>query len=305
MAAGSSFLGRRRRRRRLLLRLRPVADDLRLGDVGRVPRVVVHQVAVGVEHTAADVRRARRCAGLLDDLRAHRHVRIGHALRRDRARHLERGDLALDLPVLRRAVERDGQRGRAHERPDPEPVAGVVDELEIGVRIVDRGVAPERVVADVQRMVRPVGDREPGLVGGVERRRRDLADAAAEPRLQLAVDDHRRLEEALVLGALAGRRIERERLAGWDVVVVDQVRDELHVVDSVRHAAVEGLVGADEAGDAHGLRIARRPLGRRGHDREVALAVRRREERRHDVARRGFDIELAPCLRGDDADDVL
>ena len=30
--------------------------------------MVVHQVAVGVEHTAADMRRARRCAGLLDDL---------------------------------------------------------------------------------------------------------------------------------------------------------------------------------------------------------------------------------------------
>src|SRR5581483_5397290 len=96
----------------------------------------------------------------------------------------------------------------------PQPVARVVDELQVSVRVVDRRVTPLRVVADVQRMVRPLGDVEAGEEGGVEDRRRDLAHPATEPGLQLAVDDHRRLEEALRRVALARRLVERERLPG-------------------------------------------------------------------------------------------
>ena len=120
----------------------------------------------------------------------------------------------------------------------------VVDELEVDVRVVDGRVASERIVRDVERVVRAGGDRQPRLVRGVEDRRRDLADAAAEAGLELAVDDHRRLEEALRRGALAGRAVERERRAGRDQLAVDEVGDELDVVDPVRVAAVDRLVAS-------------------------------------------------------------
>ncbi len=72
-----------------------------------------------------------------------------------------------------------------------EPAVRVVDEPQVDVRVVDGRVPPERVVDDVERVVRAVDDREPRLEGGVVDRRRDLADATADPVLQLAVDDHR------------------------------------------------------------------------------------------------------------------
>ena len=149
-----------------------------------------------------------------------------------------------------------------------------------------------------------VRDREARLVRGVEGRRRDLADAAAEPVLQLAVDDHRRLEESLVRVALAGRVVEGE-LGSWgDVVVVDQMRHELDVVDPVRHAAVIGLVRTDETCDAHRLRVAGRALRRDGRDLELGSAIRRREQRRHQVAGRRLRVEHSAGLGGNDAHDV-
>ena len=145
-------------------------------------------------------------------------------------------------------------------------MAGVVRELQVDVRVVDGRVAPERIVGDVERVVRALDDRQAGLVRRVEDGGRDLADAAAEAGLQLAVDDHRRLEEALLRAPLAGRAVERERLAGRDQLAVDEMRDELDVVDAIRVAAVERLVGRDRAGDPHRLRLRRRagrlPLAR-------------------------------------------
>ena len=149
-----------------------------------------------------------------------------------------------DAAVLRRAVERDDERRRADERAEQQPVTRVVDELQVDVGVVDGRVAAERVVRDVERVVRARRDRQAGLVRGVEDGRRHLADAAAEPGRELAVDDHGRLEEALRGGALAGRLVERERRAGRDQLAVDEVRDELDVVDAVRDAAVERLVAA-------------------------------------------------------------
>src|SRR5262249_21230840 len=127
----------------------------------------------------------------------------------------------------------------------------VVYEPEVRVRVVDRGVAPERVVRDVERVIRAGRDRQPGDVRRVEDRRRDLADAAAESGLELAVDDHGGGYEALVGRPGTGRLVEREGRAGRDQLVVDEVRDELDVVDPVRDAAEERLVAADDAGDAH------------------------------------------------------
>src|ERR1700681_1106773 len=84
-------------------------------------------------------------------------------------------------------------------------MAGVVHELEVDVRVVDGRVAAERIVGDVERVVRARGDLEPRFVDRVEDRRRDLADTAAKAGLDFAVDDHRRHEEALVGSAGAPR----------------------------------------------------------------------------------------------------
>ena len=167
-------------------------------------------------------------------------------------------------------------------------MARVVDELEVGVGIVDGRVAPLRVVADVQRVVRPVGDRQSGLVRRVEGRRRNLADAAAKPGRQLAVDDHGRLEEALVGGAGAGCPVEGERCPGSDQLPVDQPRDELHVVDPVRVAAVDRLVSADARGDSHRAGLGGRSLrGLRRHDHARTPVHVRKRGGEDAAARRG------------------
>ncbi len=75
-------------------------------------------------------------------------------------------------------------------------------------------------------------DRQPGFEGGVEDGRRDLADAAAEAVLELAVDDHGCLLEALRRRSLAGRAVEGECAARLDQRAVDQLRDELDVVQA-------------------------------------------------------------------------
>ena len=102
-------------------------------------------------------------------------------------------------------------------------MAGVVLELEVDVRIVDGRVAALRVVADVEGVVRARQDRQPRLVRGVEHRRRDLADAAAEAGLELAVDDHGRFLESFCRRALARGLVEGEDRARSDHVVVDEV----------------------------------------------------------------------------------
>ena len=154
---------------------------------------------------------------------------------------------------------------------------------------------------DVERVIRARGDREPCLVGGVEDGRRDLADAAAETGLHLAVDDHRRLEEALRRAALARRPVERECGAGRDQLPVDQVRDELHVVDAVRVAAVDGLVAADRPGDPHRLRLRRRARRRLGRDDELCDTVVGAFGSGEDSRRRARDVERDPRLRRHDA----
>ena len=66
-------------------RLRPVADDLRLGDVVRVPRRVEEDLALGVVDDPPHRHRARRLAGFLDGLLADVEVGIGDAFDRRRA----------------------------------------------------------------------------------------------------------------------------------------------------------------------------------------------------------------------------
>ena len=204
--------------------------------------------------------------------------------------------------MLRRAVEGDGERGRADPGAQQQPVPGVVHELQVDVGVVDRRVAAQRIVRDVQRVVRSRGDPQARLVGGVEDGRRHLADAASEAGLELAVHDHRRLEEALLRRALTGRAVERERRARRDQLVVDEMRDELDVVDAVRLAAVEGLVAAHRPGDPHRARVggrARRLLV--GED-ERRDPVDRTLGRGKHGAHGTRDVERDAGLRRDDAD---
>ena len=187
------------------------------------------------------------------------------------------------------------------ERAQEQPVTGVVRELQVDVRIVDGRVAAERIVRDVEGVIRSRDDRQPGLVGRVEDGGRDLADAAAEPGLQLAVDDHRRLEEALLGAALTRRAVERERLAGRDQLAVDQMRDQLDVVDAIRLAAVEGLVGRHRAGDPHRLRLRGRTAGLPFREHELGNPVGRPLGRGEHASGRPRDVDPDPGHCGHDA----
>ncbi len=284
-----------RRRRRLL---RPHPDHPHLAAIGRVPDVVVQELPARRVDRPVDARRERRGPRFLHHLVALQEVAVGNPLHRSRPGHLERRGHRDDLPVLRRAVEIDRQRVGAHEREQEQPVWRVVHELEIGVRIVHRRVPSLWVVADVEGMVRPRGDVEAALVGGVEGGRRDLADAAAEAGPELSVDDDRRLQEALRRIPVARRAVEREGRPRADQGVVDQVRDELHVVDPVRVTAEYRRVAAHDTGDPHRLRLGGRAARRRCHDRDGSDAVPPAYERREQSLLGLGAVELETVARG-------
>ena len=180
-------------------------------------------------------------------------------------------------------------------------MARVVHELQVDVGVVDRRVARERVVRDVERVIRPRRDREACLVGGVEDGRRDLADTATEACLQFSVDDHRGLEEALLDRALSGCAVEGEGRAGRDQLAVDQVGHELDVVDPVRVAAVNRLVGADRSGDPHRPRVIGRALRLLLPDHELRGAGSGTARRREHASGRARDVEHDARLSGHDA----
>ena len=69
-------------------------------------------------------------------------------------------------------------------------------------------------------------------------------------------------------------------------------------------AAVEGLVGADEPGDPHRLRVSRRALGGGRGDARSARRFVVESRRRHQVARGRLHVELPAGLGRDDANDV-
>ncbi len=262
----------------------------------------MNQLPVGVEHATPDARRARGLACGLEPLLSLLERRIRHPLHGRRCHILERGVLRLDTSPERLTVERDDERRRAHVRPQQQPVRAVVYELEIRVGVVHRGVPPERVVADVEGVIRARSDVETRLVGRVEHGRRDLAHAAPEPRPQLAVDDHGRLEEALRGRAVARRAVERERRSGADQRPVDEVRDELDVVDPVRLPAVEGLVRGDPARDLQRLRVGGRPLRGGRLDGDARHPNRRREGRCEERADRLADVHRVARLVRHDGD---
>ena len=181
----------------------------------------------------------------------------------------------LDAPVQRAREEDHGhlcgvRRGLDHDR-----VLAVVDEREVGPGVGDRGVEAERVVRDVERVVDPVRDLVAGEERGVEDRRRRLADAPADRRDEHAVLDRLPLLEATLGGALADRRVERERGSRLDDRAVEQLREQRHVEDAVGRRRAEARRRlADDRRRAERARGSRRQLGLRHAEGERGRASR-------------------------------
>ena len=138
----------------------------------------------------------------------------------------------------------------------------VVAELEVRPAPRHGGVAPDRIVREVEVVVRPLEDRQAELERVVEERRRRLADAAADRRQHERADDHLPLQEPALGRALADDVVEGERLAGLDQRAVDEVGHQMHVVDPVRGRLAHLRRVRDELlADAERLCLRRRQLG--------------------------------------------
>ena len=137
--------------------------------------------------------------------------------------------------------------------------------LELQIRPTPRhGCVPaERVVREVEVVVRPLEDRQAGLEGVVEEGRRRLTDAAADRRQNERADDLGSLEEAPFGGAGADDAVEREDLARLDHGAVDEVGHQVDVVDPVRGRLPHLRRIRDELlADPEGLRLRGRQVGR-------------------------------------------
>src|SRR5437899_1907455 len=88
-----------------------------------------------------------RVPARFDDLLSRLQRRVDGLLHLDLAVRDERRRRAHDLPPGRRAVQADGERRGADERAQQQPVAGVVHEAQVDVRVVDRRISPLRVMA--------------------------------------------------------------------------------------------------------------------------------------------------------------
>ena len=115
-------------------------------------------------------RRGAPC--LLDFLLALLQRRVLDLFDRHRTGDDERHRHVLDIPILRGAVERHGQRARCRRTCAAGAILRVVLELEVDARVVDGRVAPLGIMGDVKRVVRALDDRQTREEGGVERRRR-------------------------------------------------------------------------------------------------------------------------------------
>ncbi len=152
------------------------------------------------------------------------------------------GDL-LDPHAAIRGVHRHRHRRGAGGGADQDPVLRLVLEHEVGAAVGDGRVHAHRVVRDVPGVVDAGADRQARVEGGVEHRRRDLADAAADRRQQQPADDRLALLEAALRRARPDALVERERRARLDHLAVEDPRHQLHVEDAVRRRGTE--VGGD------------------------------------------------------------
>ena len=147
-----------------------------------------------------------------------------------------------------------GQRVVGVAEGQQQPVAGVVFELQVRPAPGDRGVAARRIGQQVQAVVDPLGNRQPGLVDGVEHRGRHLADAAANLVDVLALDYRGRFLEAAGGVAFAGGVVKGPDTAGLHQRVVQQVRSQVDVGDlgTGRDGIIGGIAGHLVL-DVHGL----------------------------------------------------
>src|SRR6185436_6739465 len=109
----------------------------------------------------------------------------------------------LDVVALG-AVEGDGDRARRPRGVDVHAGLAVVLPLQVDLALVDRGLAPGRVAADVVAVRLVVDVLEAGEEHRVEHGRGELADAAADRLGELAAADHARGDVALRGAARAG-----------------------------------------------------------------------------------------------------
>ncbi len=245
-ATGWAAPGRCRRARRCsperagrslrLLRLRLLRPDLD----DHVGRRVVRRELVLADHLAVALHRAVDDDGEAAGAAAGLHLGAGRERRVVDAAHAGRREVVLRARLLRHrdalagAVELHRQRRVRVRGLDQDRVLQRVHEPELRAAPRHGGVHPERVVRDVEVVVAAVDDLQAGVERGVEQRRHDLADAAADGGDELAVLDLLADQEAARGGALPDHLVEVERLAGLDDVAVEHVGEQVHVVDPVR-----------------------------------------------------------------------
>ena len=179
-----------------------------------------------------------------------------------------------DAPALGRSVEREGE-GRVGVRGlDQDAVLQVVPELQIRAAPRHGRVAAERIVREVEVVVRALENRQAGLERVVEERGRRLADAAADRREDERADDFGSFEEAPLGGARADDAVEREDLARLDHGAVDEVGHQVDVVDPVRgrHAHLR-RVRDELLADPEGFRLGGRQIRRARGERQLGDAA--------------------------------
>src|SRR5439155_2080080 len=147
-----------------------------------------------------------------------------------------------DRRVVAGRVEADGQARARVGRPDHDAVRRRVLDLQVGVRVAHRRLPPVRVARDVERVALVLAELQAGEEGGVERRRRELGDAAADVLGVLAILDHGRGHEPLRRRALADRLVDRERGPGRDHVAAEYVGEAVDVL----HPRLTALVTRGE-----------------------------------------------------------
>ena len=231
------------------LRLRSRSGPRRADLDDRVLRVVAHRVPLvldplgALEHLARVLHGEPRLACGLDGARRAR--RQGEVRDRDRARR----DVRVGLPGRRlhpapelARVEAHGDPGVGRSELHQQRRRPVVAEDELRPAPGDGRLAAHRVARDVE-LVRLVRDElEAGEEGGVEERRRDLADPAADGVLEPSAVDLGRRDEPVRLGALAERLVEREPRSRLE----DRPVEELGGALDVRHTRLAaGVVGRE------------------------------------------------------------
>jgi hypothetical protein len=252
----------------------------------------------------------RRNLGLVD--RARLQLRVDHlGVGLDLELFAHDRSIGLDGPAEVGAVEVDDDVDAVGPRLDEQPRIGRVLEPEItpggGIRrrLQDRRVEPRRppvvlVEGDPPAVRPPLRDRHTGEIGGPEHRRRDLADPPADVAPDRFAEDDLGFDEALVLGDVTDRVVERILPAGGDQGSVQQRRADLDVGrPAVGGARVVGTSAAQQRHDPEGVEVVAVDgrlvdLDRRG-DRSVAAEEAVLDEFRQGVGPQRGAIDARPA----------